>query len=164
MGSIRKGSFTNAGGPKKFFDDTEYGRGMWYSLDDLREIVAYAKERQIEILPEIDLPGHMVAVVASYPVFSCDPSKKYEVRIDGGISKDVLNIGKDTTVTFLKCVLGHIAEVFPYPYVHIGGDECPTDQWANNPDCLKRVKDKGLKGVHELQSWLVERIGPFPER
>ena len=100
MGSIRKGSFTNAGGSKKFFDDTEYGRGMWYSLDDLREIVAYAKERQIEILPEIDLPGHMVAVVASYPVFSCDPSKKYEVRIDGGISKDVLNIGKDTTVTF----------------------------------------------------------------
>lgn len=161
VGSIRKGSFTNAGGSKKFFDDTEYGRGMWYSLDDLREIVAYAKERQIEILPEIDLPGHMVAVVASYPVFSCDPSKKYEVRIDGGISKDVLNIGKDTTVTFLKCVLGHIAEVFPYPYVHIGGDECPTDQWANNPDCLKRVKDKGLKGVHELQSWLVEELGLF---
>lgn len=161
VGAVRKGSFVNAGGSSKFFDDTEYGRGMYYTLDDLREIVAYAKSLNIEIIPEIDLPGHMVAAVAAYPEFSCDPTKKYEVRIDGGISKDVLNIGKDETIDFLKCVLGHMAEVFPYKYIHLGGDECPTDQWSHNADCLKRVKDEGLAGVNELQSWLVEKLGLY---
>lgn len=161
VGAVRKGSFVNAGGSSKFFDDTEYGRGMYYTLDDLREIVAYAKSLNIEIIPEIDLPGHMVAAVAAYPEFSCDPTKKYEVRIDGGISKDVLNIGKDETIDFLKCVLGHMAEVFPYKYIHLGGDECPTDQWSKNADCLKRVKDEGLAGVNELQSWLVEKLGLY---
>lgn len=161
VGAVRKGSLVNAGGSSKFFDDTEYGRGMYYTLDDLREIVAYAKNLNIEIIPEIDLPGHMVAAVAAYPEFSCDPTKKYEVRIDGGISKDVLNIGKDETIDFLKCVLGHMAEVFPYKYIHLGGDECPTDQWSHNADCLKRVKDEGLAGVNELQSWLVEKLGLY---
>lgn len=161
VGAVRKGSFVNAGGSSKFFDDTEYGRGMYYTLDDLREIVAYAKNLNIEIIPEIDLPGHMVAAVAAYPEFSCDPTKKYEVRIDGGISKDVLNIGKDETIDFLKCVLGHMAEVFPYKYIHLGGDECPTDQWSKNADCLKRVQDEGLAGVNELQSWLVEQLGLY---
>lgn len=161
VGAVRKGSFVNAGGSSKFFDDTEYGRGMYYTLGDLREIVAYAKSLNIEIIPEIDLPGHMVAAVAAYPEFSCDPTKKYEVRIDGGISKDVLNIGKDETIDFLKCVLGHMAEVFPYKYIHLGGDECPTDQWSKNADCLKRVKDEGLAGVNELQSWLVEKLGLY---
>ena len=161
VGAVRKGAFVNAGGSSKFFDDTEYGRGMYYTLDDLREIVAYAKNLNIEIIPEIDLPGHMVAAVAAYPEFSCDPTKKYEVRIDGGISKDVLNIGKDETIDFLKCVLGHMAEVFPYKYIHLGGDECPTDQWSKNADCLKRVKDEGLAGVNELQSWLVEKLGLY---
>lgn len=161
VGAVRKGSFVNAGGSSKFFDDTEYGRGMYYTLGDLREIVAYAKSLNIEIIPEIDLPGHMVAAVAAYPEFSCDPTKKYEVRIDGGISKDVLNIGKDETIDFLKCVLGHMAEIFPYKYIHLGGDECPTDQWSHNADCLKRVKDEGLAGVNELQSWLVEKLGLY---
>ncbi len=161
VGAIRAGSFTNNGDGQKFFDDTEYGRGMYFTLDDLREIVAYAAERNIDILPEIDLPGHMVAAVASYPEFSCDPTKKYEVRIDGGISHDVLNVGKDEVIDFLKCVLGHVAEVFPFPYIHLGGDECPTEQWATNEDCLRRVQEEGLAGVHELQSWLVENLGTF---
>ena len=161
VGAIRKGSFANNGDGQKFFDDTEYGRGMFYTLDDLREIVAYAKARNIEIIPEVDLPGHMVAAVASYPEFSCDPSKKYEVRIDGGISHDVLNIGDDRVIDFLKCVLGHVAEVLPYDYVHLGGDECPTEQWATNQQCLDRVKQLGLDGVHQLQSWLVEELGIF---
>ena len=161
VGAIRKGSFANNGDGQKFFDDTEYGRGMFYTLEDLSEIVAYAKARNIEIIPEVDLPGHMVAAVASYPELSCDPSKKYEVRIDGGISKDVLNVGDDRVIDFLKCVLGHVATVFPYDYVHIGGDECPTDQWKTNQMCLDRVKELGLDGVHQLQSWLVEELGIF---
>ena len=84
VGAVRKGSFVNAGGSSKFFDDTEYGRGMYYTLDDLREIVAYAKNLNIEIIPEIDLPGHMVAAVAAYPEFSCDPTKKCKERCPSG--------------------------------------------------------------------------------
>ncbi|MBO7194402.1 MAG: family 20 glycosylhydrolase [Bacteroidaceae bacterium] len=160
IGAIRKASFSNADG-QNFYDDTEYGRGMYYTLNDLKEIVDYAKARNIEIIPEIDLPGHMVAAVASYPEFSCDPTKQYEVRVDGGISHDVLNIGNEEVITFLKCVLGHIAETFPYDYVHIGGDECPTEQWANNQQCLALVQKLGLAGVHQLQSWLVEELGIF---
>ena len=160
VGAIRKASFSNADG-QNFYDDTEYGRGMYYTLDDLKEIVDYAKARNIEIIPEIDLPGHMVAAVASYPEFSCDPTKEYEVRVDGGISHDVLNIGNEEVITFLKCVLGHIAETFPYDYVHIGGDECPTEQWSVNAQCLALVQKLGLAGVHQLQSWLVEELGIF---
>ena len=160
VGAIRKASFSNADGPN-FYDDTEYGRGMFYTLDELKEVVEYAKARNIEIIPEIDLPGHMVAAVASYPEFSCDPTKEYEVRVDGGISHDVLNIGNEEVITFLKCVLGHIAETFPYDYVHIGGDECPTEQWAKNEQCLALVQKLGLAGVHQLQSWLVEELGIF---
>ena len=161
VGAVRAGSFTSNGDGSKFFDDTEYGRGMYFTLDDLREIVAYATARNIDILPEIDLPGHMVAAVASYPELSCDPTKKYEVRIDGGISHDVLNVGKDEVIEFLECVLGHVAKIFPFPYIHLGGDECPTEQWENNEDCLRRVREEGLAGVNELQSWLVEKLGTF---
>ncbi len=161
IGAVRSGSFTSPGDGSKFFDDTEYGRGMWFSQDELREIVAYAADRNIDILPEIDLPGHMVAAVTSYPEFSCDPTKEYSVRIDGGISEDVLNIGKDETIEFLKCVLDNVAAIFPYPYIHIGGDECPTTQWQTNEDCLRRVQEEGLAGVHELQSWLVEELGIY---
>ena len=161
VGAVRSGSFTSPGDGSKFFDDTEYGRGMWFSQDDLREIVAYAAERNIDILPEIDLPGHMVAAVTAYPELSCDPTKEYSVRIDGGISQDVLNIGDDKVIEFLKCVLDNVAAIFPYPYIHIGGDECPTTQWQTNEDCLRRVQEKGLAGVHELQSWLVEELGTY---
>lgn len=163
VGAVRKRSLTinDPTNGTEFYDDTEYGRGMYYTLDDLREIVAYAKERNIEIIPEIDMPGHMVAAIAAYPELSCDPSREYEVRAAKGISTEVLNVGKDEVIDFLKCVLGHIAEVFPYEYIHIGGDECPTTAWQNNAECLQRVTDEGLSGVGQLQSWLVEQIGTF---
>lgn len=161
IGAVRAGSFTNAGGSSNFYDDTTYGEGCYYTVTGLKEIVEYAKERNIEIIPEIDLPGHMVAAVASYPELGCHPNTPSEVRINGGISEDVLNIGKDETIDFLKDVLKTVAEIFPYQYIHIGGDECPTDQWATNEDCLKRVSDEGLSGVNQLQSWLVEQLGTW---
>lgn len=161
VGAIRSGSFSNPGEGTKFFDDTEYGRGMWYSQDDLREIVEYARKRNIEIMPEVDLPGHMVAAITAYPQFSCDSTKSYSVRLDSGISQDVLNIGDDRVIEFLKCVLDNVAGIFPYPYIHIGGDECPTTQWATNAACLQRVQDEGLSGVEQLQSWLVEELGTY---
>lgn len=161
VGSIRKASLTNRGSSPYFYDDTEYGRGMWYTPEQLREVADYAKQLNIEIIPEVDLPGHMVAAVTAYPEFSCDSTKRYEVRVAAGVSEDVLNIGDDKVVNFLKCVLGHVAEAIPGRYIHIGGDECPTDVWKNNPDCLRRVREKGLAGIEELQAWLVEELGTY---
>ena len=161
VGAIRSKSFCNPGDGQTFYDDTEYGRGMWYSQEDLKEVVAYALERNIEIMPEVDLPGHMVAAVTAYPEFSCDPTKKYEVRIDGGISHDVLNIGDDKVIDFLKCIMDNLAAIFPHQYIHFGGDECPTEQWETNQKCQDRVKQLGLDGVHQLQSWLVEELGTY---
>ena len=161
VGSIRKASYSNPGEGGAFWDDTEYGRGMWYSQKDLKEVVAYAKARNIDIIPEVDFPGHMVAAVTAYPELSCDPSKTYEVRVAAGISEDVLNIGNDKVIDFLKCIMDNLAKIFPYQYIHFGGDECPTKQWETNAECLQRVKDKKLKGVHELQSWLIEELGTY---
>lgn len=161
VGAIRKASFSNASDGQNFYDDTEYGRGMWYSQDDLKEVVAYALARNIEIMPEVDLPGHMVAAVTAYPEFSCDPTKKYEVRVDGGISHDVLNIGDDRVIDFLKCIMDNLAAIFPHKYIHFGGDECPTEQWSTNAQCLARVQQLGLSGVNQLQSWLVEELGTY---
>ena len=161
VGSRRKGSFVSDGTDPHFFDDTEYGRGMYYTLDDLREIVAYAAERNIEIIPEIDMPGHMVAALAAYPELSCYPNRTYKVRVTAGISKDVLNIGDDKVIDFLKTVLDNVAKVFPGRYIHLGGDECPTDRWKENSLCQKRIKDNNLNGVGELQPWLVHELAVY---
>ncbi len=157
IGAVRKQSLTLG----SFYDDTKYGEDCYYTLAELAEMVEYAKALNIEIMPEIDMPGHMVAAVASYPELSCDPTKTYEVRVASGISQDVLNIGKDETIDFLKCVLGHVAETFPFHIIHLGGDECPTTQWSSNADCLKRVEDEGLSGVNGLQAWLVQTLGAW---
>lgn len=163
VGAIRSSSLTvnDPTNDVTFYDDTEYGRGCYYTLDELSEVVEYAKERCIEIIPEIDLPGHMVAAIASYPILSCDTTLTYEVRVEKGISSDVLNVGSDTVIDFLKCVLGHIAEVFPYEYIHIGGDECPTDEWEDNEECQARIEAEGLSDVDDLQPWLVELLGTW---
>lgn len=163
VGAIRKRSLTinDPTGNVEFYDDTEYGRGCFYTLDDLREIVAYAKERNIEIIPEVDMPGHMVAAIAAYPELSCNPSKTYEVRVEKGISTDILNIGDDHVIDFLKCVLDHICEVFPFEFIHLGGDECPNGQWRTNADCQRRIQEEGLSGVEELQPWLLEKLGTY---
>ena len=161
VGSRRKGSFVSDGTDPHFFDDIEYGRGMYYTLDDLREIVAYAAERNIEIIPEIDMPGHMVAALAAYPELSCYPNRTYKVRVTAGISKDVLNIGDDKVIDFLKTVLDNVAKVFPGRYIHLGGDECPTDRWKENALCQQRIKDNKLNGVGELQPWLVHELAVY---
>lgn len=163
VGAVRSRSLTinDPTANAEFYDDTEYGRGMYYTLDDLREVVAYAKERNIEIIPEVDMPGHMVAAIAAYPELSCDPTKKYEVRVTKGISTDILNIGDDRVIDFLKCVLDHVCEIFPFEFIHLGGDECPTGQWNNNADCQRRIQEEGLAGVQELQPWLLETLGTY---
>lgn len=172
VGAIRSSSNTKTN--PRFFDDTEYGRGMYYTLADLSEIVEYASKLHIDIMPEIDLPGHMVAAITSYPdEFACaktgidDENKNgYTVRIKEGISKDVLNVAKPEVMTFLKCVLSHMAEVFPYPVFHIGGDECPTDAWqqrvnAKDKQFTEWMAANNLSSVNDIQPWLVNELGQW---
>ncbi|MCQ2266759.1 MAG: beta-N-acetylhexosaminidase [Bacteroidaceae bacterium] len=171
VGAIREQSNTKTS--PRFYDDTEYGRGMYYTLDDLKEIVDYAAKLHIDIMPEIDLPGHMVAAIASYPdELSCNPKQaienngEYKVRINEGISKDVLNVAKPEVMEFLKCVLKHMAEVFPYPIIHIGGDECPTQAWQLRVDAKdKQFTDwmaaNKLTNVNQIQPWLVNELGQW---
>ena len=162
VGAVRKASLTvsDASGDR-FFDDTEYGEGCYYTLDDLREVVAYAAERNIQIIPEIDMPGHMTACIVAYPELGCNPERKIEVMTEGGVSRDILNVGKSSTIDFLKCVLGHLAQVFPYDLMHLGGDECPTTAWETNLDCQRLMQVEGLSGVQEIQAWLVEKLGSY---
>ena len=126
--------------------------GGYYTKDELRDLVKYAAERHIDIVPEIEMPGHSEEVLAAYPELSCK-GKPY--------SGSDFCIGKDRTVEFLEKVLDEVMEVFPYEYIHIGGDEASKQNWKECPDCQRRMKDEGLKDVDELQSWLVKRIEKY---
>ncbi len=132
--------------------------GGFYSQEDIRELVAYAKERYIEILPEIDVPGHSQEILASYPEASCH-SRHYNVAT-GGVNKDnALCPSSEFTYRLLEDVLGEIMDLFPFDYIHIGGDECNKEGWKNHQACQLFMKKNGLKDEHELQSYFIKRIG-----
>ena len=134
--------------------------GGYFTKDEVREIVRYATERYIEVIPEIDMPGHMIAALASYPELGCTGGP-YKVRTRWGISKDVLCAGRESTFEFVDGVLSEIVELFPSKYIHIGGDECPKDRWKACPECQKRIAEEGLKDEHELQSYFMHRVQNF---
>ncbi len=168
FGAIRSSSLVNSIGSDGLYDDTEYGRGCYYTLDQLRDVVDYAAKRQVDIMPEIDLPGHMAAAVASYPELSCYPDRSYEVRVEAGISSDLLAVHKSGTMDFLKCVLGHMADVFPFRYIHIGGDECrvTSSSWQtlyneNDADFKAFMKEYNLTKVTDVQAWLADTLARF---
>ncbi|MDD6124100.1 MAG: beta-N-acetylhexosaminidase [Bacteroidales bacterium] len=126
--------------------------GGFYTQDDAREIVQYARERFIEIVPEVDIPGHSQAAVASYPEFlSCDPQNKHEVWLWQGVSADVINVSNPKAVQFAKDVVDELTEVFPFGYLHLGGDECPTQKWEQNADCQLQLKEIGSTNYRDLQ-------------
>lgn len=126
--------------------------GGFYTQDDAREIVQYARERFIEIVPEVDIPGHSQAAVASYPEFlSCDPQNKHEVWLWQGVSADVINVSNPKAVQFAKDVVDELTEVFPFGYLHLGGDECPTQKWEQNADCQQQLKEIGSTNYRDLQ-------------
>jgi len=162
IGSMR--SHTVVG--KDFESNDETPHGGFYTQDDIKEVVAYAAERYITIIPEIDLPGHMLAALAAYPELGCT-GEQYEVWPRWGITEKVLCPGKDHTVQFLKDVMDEIMELFPSEYIHIGGDECPKDHWKVCPDCQARIKAEKLfaKDGHtaeqRLQSWLTSEIETY---
>ena len=166
VGSIRRETLVGHYRKSKGFDGTPYGEGMWYSQEQIREIVAYAAARGINIVPEIDLPGHMTAALAAYPYLGCTGGP-YEVFTTWGITDDVLCIGKETTIEFIKDVLAEVCDVFPSEYIHIGGDECPKVRWAKCPHCQKKIKELGIQGnekhsaEHYLQSYVTAEAEKF---
>ena len=126
--------------------------GGYYTRKDVKEIVEYAKERFIEIVPEVDIPGHSQAAVASYPEFlACDPENKHEVWLWQGVSGDVINVANPKAVQFAKDVIDELTEMFPFGYIHLGGDECPTGKWERNSDCQALLKEIGSTNYRDLQ-------------
>ncbi len=140
------------------YDGKPYGG--FYTQDEVKEIVTYAEKRFIAVIPEIEMPGHSVAALASYPELSCTGGA-FEVHTRWGVVEDVLCAGKEETFTFLQDVLSEVIELFPGEYIHIGGDECPKVRWEKCPLCQKRIKTEGLADEHELQSYFIQRIEKF---
>lgn len=134
--------------------------GGYYTQQQVREIVCYAVDRFIEIVPEIEMPGHAMAALASYPWLGC-LGEGYEVPSLWGVKEDVYCAGKDSTFVFLEDVLTEVTDLFPYGLVHIGGDECPKARWKECPRCQRRMRDEGLGSEEELQSYFVRRIERF---
>ena len=134
--------------------------GGYYTQDEIREVVAYAQKRFITVIPEIELPGHALAALASYPSLGCR-GKGYEVATKWGVFSDVYCAGKEETFLFLEQVLSEVIELFPSKYIHIGGDEVPKERWAACTHCQRRIKKEGLHNEHELQNYFVGRIANF---
>ncbi len=166
--------------PGKGSDNKPYGG--FYTQDEIKEVVQYATERYIDVIPEIEMPGHSSAAIAAYPWLSCFPAKPTEIpakmisqkSIDEqkngriklvqetwGVFDDVFCAGKDSTFKFLENVIDEVSALFPSKYFHLGGDESPKTHWKICPACQKRMKDNNLKDEHELQSWFVQRIEKY---
>ncbi len=157
ISSIRKESTVGHYRDNKF-DGKPYGG--FYTQDQVKDIVAYASKKYINIIPEIEMPGHSQAVLAAYPQFGGNPDKIYEVRTKWGVSEDVL-FPREETFKFLEDVLTEVMDLFPGQYIHIGGDECPKTQWKESRFCQDMIKKLGLKDEHELQSYFIRRIDKF---
>ena len=162
VGSIRKATVVR----KEWgtYDDTPYGG--FYTQDEIRDVVEYAADRGVTVIPEIDLPGHMLAALTAYPELGCTGGP-YEVWGRWGVADDVLCPGREKTFEFLEGVLTEVMELFPSEYIHIGGDECPKVRWEKCPRCQAKIRQLGLKddgehtAEHYLQSYVTDRIGKF---
>ncbi len=156
VGAWRNGSMIGRYYDQKI-DDIKYGG--FYTQEEIKEVVAYASQRHITIVPEIEMPGHSLAALAAYPELSCTGGP-FEVGKKWGVFDDVY-CPKEETFTFLENVLTEVLALFPSEYIHIGGDECPKTRWKSCAYCQKIIKEKGLKDEHELQSYFIQRIEKF---
>ncbi len=140
------------------FDGEKYGG--FYTQDEVKEIVAYARSKFVTVIPEIEMPGHALAALASYPQLSCTGGP-FDVGTKWGVFDDVYCAGKEETFSFLQDVLSEVTDLFPGEYIHIGGDECPKVRWEKCPLCQKRIRQEGLGDENELQSYFIKRIEKF---
>lgn len=141
----------------------EYDReryGGFYTQDEIKEIVDYAARRYITVVPEIEMPGHAQAALASYPELGCTGGP-YEVAKQWGVFREVFCAGNEQTFEFLENVLLEVIDLFPGHYIHVGGDECPKVRWEECPKCQARIEEEGLADEHELQSYFIRRIEEF---
>lgn len=160
IGSHRKESQT---GGRMLWGEKEYDgepHSGYYTQDEIREVVAYAKSLFIEVIPEIDIPGHFTAALAAYPEYSCTGGP-FEVGTKWGIYKDILCAGKESAYDFVQDILNEIIPLFPYRHIHIGGDEAPKDRWKKCPDCRKMMEKHGIKNEKLLQTFFTNRIVKF---
>jgi hexosaminidase len=156
IGAFRKETIVGHAGKKPYvYDGKAYGG--FYTRAEIADIVKYAQSKFIDVIPEIEMPGHSLAALASYPELSCTGGP-FEVGKTWGVFEDVYCAGKEETFHFLEDVLSEVSELFPGKYIHIGGDECPKTRWQNCPLCRKRIKDEGLRDERELQSYFIRRI------
>ncbi len=161
-GSVRKGTVVLKNWEQ--LDGQPYGG--YYTQDEIREVVAYAAAKGITIIPEIDLPGHMLAALTAFPELGCTGGP-YELWCRWGVSDDVLCVGKEETFEFIEGVLEEVLELFPSKYIHIGGDECPKVRWEKCPVCQAKIKELGIKGdeqhsaEHYLQSYTISRVEKY---
>ena len=146
---------TDVGAWRKEKDGSIYGG--FYTKEQIKEVVNYAYKRGVNIVPEIELPGHCVAALAAYPEYSCTGGP-FEVEKDWGVFKDIYCAGNDSTFVFLENILDEIIELFPSKYIHIGGDEVPKYRWKNCIKCKKRIQNENIQDTHELQSYFIQRI------
>lgn len=161
------GGWRNGTVIRKEWDNSDNIRyGGFYTQEELKEVVEYAATKGINVIPEIDLPGHMLAALTAYPEHGCTGGP-YEVWQRWGIADDVLCVGQEKTMQFLEDILLEVLEIFPYEYIHIGGDECPKVRWEKCPRCQAKIKELGLKdddkhtAEHYLQSYVTNRIEKF---
>jgi len=161
-GAYRSGTIIG----KDFSSNDGIVYGGFYTQDEIRDVVKYAANLGISIIPEIDLPGHMLAALAAYPELGCTGGP-YAVWHKWGVSEDVLCPGKEETFEFIEGVLTEIMDLFPSRYIHIGGDECPKDRWVECEDCQKRIAELGIKADSEhtaeqyLQNYVTARVQKF---
>jgi hexosaminidase len=157
VGSKRKQTLVGHYGSNKY-DGKEYGG--FYTQAEIKEVIAYAKSKFVTIVPEIEMPGHAQAALAAYPEYGCNQDKIYQVHTTWGVSEDVF-CPREETFTFLENILTEVIDLFPGQYIHIGGDECPKEQWKSSKFCQDLMKREGLKDEHELQSYFIRRIDKF---
>jgi hexosaminidase len=145
-------------GKKKDFDGKRYGG--FYTQEEIKEIVKYAADRYVTVIPEIELPGHALAALSAYPELGCTGGP-YEAATTWGVFDDVFCAGKEGTFEFLQGVLDEVVELFPSKYIHIGGDESPKTRWKACPYCQKRIKNEKLHDEHKLQSYFIQRVEKY---
>ena len=160
VGSVRKRTLIDQ--KTQTYDETPHSG--YYTQEEAREVVAYAAERHITVIPEIDLPGHMMAALVAYPELGCTGGP-YEMPCRWGVFDDVLCGGNEATLQFAKDVLSEIMDIFPSPYIHIGGDECPKKHWKTCAKCQAKIKELGLEDTAEhskenqLQTYFMGEVG-----
>lgn len=143
--------------PRHLPRDFKIKKNQFYTHSQVKEIVSYAEKLHIMVIPEIETPGHASAILASYPELGC-LGQGYGVEGRYGIFDEVLCVGNDKVLTVLDSVFETVSNLFPSPYIHIGGDECPSVRWKSCPKCQKRIKDQGLDNENQLQSWMTSKV------